>query len=188
MSCQFCGKEISIRGLKNHEIRCSKNPDRVLQKPHNPEDVKRKLSIATTRYYADPANREKHSKIMQKAVLDNPESYSDRNVVGRSKHFICDGVRYNSTWEYVVATYLTEMGIKWVRSNIKPIPYQFENRWHLYFPDFLLEEYNVYVEVKGYQTDRDVAKWSQADKKVIVLKDAEIKSIKNGTFNINDVL
>ena len=52
-----------------------------------------------------------------------------------------------------------------------------------YFPDFYLPSLNLYVEVKGYETERDTAKWSQFPKKLFVIKAKEIKEIRKGIFN-----
>jgi len=40
-----------------------------------------------------------------------------------------------------------KVGFKYFRCDL--------NREALYFPDFFIQEYNVYVEIKGYETDLD---------------------------------
>lgn len=191
MRCIYCNKSfIETRkryqssALKNHQARCTENPNRVLQTSKTPEETHKKIGRRTKEYFSNPDNRKKHSVIMSQAVLANPESYSDKNVVGRSKHFTVDGVRYNSTWEYEVSKYLNDKNIKWQRSKIKPIPYLWKNTWHLYFPDFFLPEHNIYLEVKGYETDRDREKWKQADKPILVVKQKEIDLIKKNCYDI----
>jgi predicted nuclease of restriction endonuclease-like RecB superfamily len=52
-----------------------------------------------------------------------------------------------------------------------------------YFPDFYIESLDLYVEIKGYETERDRAKWFQFPHKLVVLKLDEINQIKNGTFS-----
>lgn len=191
MKCQYCSNTFdkAPNSLKNHESRCSSNPNRKLQKCVDPlklEELRKLKSETTKKWYSDPKNREKFSAVMKKAVLNHPESYSDNNIVGRSKHFTVEGIRYNSTWEYLVAQLLDEQGIKWQRSKIKPISYQWNDKWHLYFPDFLLNDLDVYIEVKGYETDRDRAKWEQSDKKVLVIKQKDIDRIKRNEYHIQD--
>lgn len=51
-----------------------------------------------------------------------------------------------------------------------------------YFPDFYIESLDLYVEVKGYETDRDRAKWLHFPKKLCIIKAAEIKKIRQGSF------
>jgi hypothetical protein len=151
-------------------------------------ETRQKISAATKANHSTLEYREAQSARMKQAVLKHPESYSDNNVVGRSKHFTVDGIRYNSTWEYEVAQYLNENNIKWQRSKITPIPYVYLNKPHLYFPDFVLLEYDVYVEVKGYETDKDRAKWAHSDKPVIVIKQDTIDKIKKKEYNIFEKL
>lgn len=189
MQCIFCQRtfdSVSERyktsSLKNHQIRCSKNPNRVLQKWKNPEKARKNIiknSKNRTEEY-----RKKHSEAMKNAVLKYPESYSDKNIVGRSKHFTIDGVRYNSTWEYEVAKYLTEQNILWKRNGLEPEKYFWNDNWHFYFPDFYLEEFDCYVEVKGYETERDRQKWKHSKKRVVVIKQNELEKIKNKTYDI----
>lgn len=155
-----------------------------LSQPPLSEETKRKISIKSKAIQNTPEYKEKHSSIMKEVVLKYPESYSDNNVVGRSKHFTVDGIRYNSTWEYEVAKFLTDSNILWERKGIKPENYYWNNSWHLYFPDFYLPEYDCYIEVKGYETERDREKWLGSSKKVIVLKEKELKLIKEGKYTL----
>ena len=48
---------------------------------------------------------------------------------------------------------------------------KWKGKFHLYFPDFFLIDKNEYVEVKGYKTDRDEAKWSQVSNLVVIEKE-----------------
>jgi hypothetical protein len=41
---------------------------------------------------------------------------------------------------------------------------------------------DLYVEVKGYETDRDRAKWRDFPKNLRIIKEAEIKQIRQGIF------
>jgi hypothetical protein len=40
----------------------------------------------------------------------------------------------------------------------------------------------MYIEVKGYETDRDRAKWLQFPKNLRIIKETEIKQIRQGCF------
>lgn len=79
----------------------------------------------------------------------------------------------DSTWELEYAKYLDENKIKWKRNLIK-FPYHYRNRLCYYIPDFYLIEEDVYIEVKGYQTKRDDAKWNEFPYKLIILKKEEL--------------
>lgn len=66
-----------------------------------------------------------------------------------------------------------------VRFDIDPIRYVWEERDRNYFPDFYLPDFDLYIEVKGIQVDRDDAKWSVVENLMIVKEDG-IKAIRSG--------
>ena len=49
-----------------------------------------------------------------------------------------------------------------------------------------MTDFEKYVEIKGYETDRDIAKWN-AVPGIIVLKDKDIKKIKENKFDLGQV-
>lgn len=126
--------------------------------------------------------RKRHSECMKKAVLNNPDSYTKNNVSGRTKIFECKDTQNNFTkvkgnWELQVANYLNENNIKWT-NTIEPIKYFWEDKWHLYYPDFLLIDYDMLLEVKGYKTSRDESKWSSVkEKKFFTIEKKEINNL-----------
>lgn len=116
----------------------------------------------------------KLSQTMREIAKTNP-AYSAQRVCGRAKAGEYNGVKFHSSWELLIAKTFDEQLIKWSRPSV-PISYQ----WHgsrSYFPDFYLEEHDIFVEVKGYETDRDIAKWG-AVSNLIVIRRAEIDKIK----------
>lgn len=123
------------------------------------------------------------SKIMKEVVKNNPDSYSSKNVSGRVKNykrlFYGEEFIFKGKWELLVAEKLFESDIKFT-NEIQPIEYFWEEsgKNHLYFPDFYLPEIDLYIEVKGYQRDRDLDKWASLDN-LIVLKEKEINMLKN---------
>lgn len=54
---------------------------------------------------------------------------------------------------------MDELGYEW-KTEVNPQPYYWNDDWHMYFPDFFLPTEEIYIEVKGYKTERDEAKWS----------------------------
>ena len=206
MECKFCGKICANPGgLKRHENCCKNNPDRVI-KPKSEawlnamknrrgsatnqysnsdyqmsDETRKKLSDAGKQQVWSEERRQKHSERMKEVVESNPESYSASNVSGRVKNYEINGMTVKGTWELTVAEYLNEQNIKWT-NKLKPIPYEWNNKWHLYFPDFYLPDLNLYIEVKGYERDRDKAKWKALDN-LIILKEKEIKQIRNGSLS-----
>ena len=52
--------------------------------------------------------------------------------------------------------------------------YEFDNKKSRYIPDFYLIDEDLYVEIKGYETDKDRAKWLYFPYKLLVLKAREL--------------
>jgi len=129
--------------------------------------------------WADPVLRAKHQESMRKAVENNPESYSSSNR-GRTKQIIVDGIKLQGQWEVDFYSWAKEAGL-----NPQRPTESFSYVWNgnrTYFPDFYIKSLDMYVEVKGYETDRDRAKWLQFPKKLRIIKEAEIKQIRQGYF------
>ena len=125
--------------------------------------------------------RKQQSKRMIEVVRNNPDSYSANNVCGRVKIFEFNGDKFHGRWELSVAKYLVKNNIKYDR-DLDPFEYMWEGSIHLYFPDFYIPSLDKYIEVKGYEREKDRAKWAVVDN-LIILKDKEIEMIRNGSFS-----
>ena len=81
----------------------------------------------------------------------------------------------HGTWELKYAQFLDSNNIKWERCKIR-FPYLYQGSTHYYTPDFYLIDTNEFIEIKGYQTDRDLCKWEQFPKelKLIILKESDL--------------
>lgn len=178
--CAFCTKETKTI---HHQLRCPMNPNRK-GVPHfsveKRKEIGKKSKEVNARTWTEE-KRKQHSAIMQAVVAQNPESYSTNNVSGRVKMYEvqCDtnAVQVKGKWELQVANWLNQKNIRWT-NKVTPYNYFWNNKWHLYFPDFYLPELNILIEVKGYERERDRAKWEAiTDKKLIVLKEKEIKDL-----------
>lgn len=206
--CQYCNKKCkNLNSLRQHEIRCKQNPNRIDlsyiklrdSKGHKGSNqyIKAKLenriiqiSDLTKYKIGNGWRNKKHTqeqknKIslgIRKAIQEHPESYSSTNINGRVKHYIYKNVKLDGLWELKVAKYLDSKNIKWIRAN-KGIEYFWKDKIHLYFPDFYLIKYDYYIEVKGYQTERDICKWKNI-KNLIIIKQKEIKEIDLNIYNI----
>jgi len=184
-NCVFCGKlYTSAIGLGNHKARCPQNPNRKLQEL-TPEGKERRDRASRGRIWSKE-QREKLSISMKAAVLQNPESYTASNVCGRVKIEEYKGEKFHGKWEVEVAIWLDKENIKWIR-QIEPKNYYWNNGWHLYFPDFYLPDYDLYIEVKGYETERDRCKWSVVPN-LVVLKNKEIKMIRENEFTTDGLM
>ena len=75
----------------------------------------------------------------------------------KSQYEKTDGtmVEMDSTWEVAMATKLDSLDINWERDpNMKLVYFTRGGRKRNYIPDFYLPDYDMYIEVKGYWTDR----------------------------------
>jgi hypothetical protein len=121
---------------------------------------------------------------MKKAVKLYPESYTSSNR-GRVKQIIIDGIKLLGQWEVDFYLWAKAKGLDPKRPTIG-----FKYTWNgerTYFPDFYLPTLNGYVEVKGYETDRDQAKWKYFSEALYIVKEKEIKDIRKDKFEVDNL-
>lgn len=196
LKCQFCGKEYFLyKPFLTHELICSENPDRIektkrknvsnqyikaknlgLPPPEISEETRNKISLASTGRIKTLEQRKILSEAMKLAVKNNPDSYTKNNVAGRVKSIDYNGIKLKGSWEVTTAQWLDSLNIVWI-SEINPHVYYWNDNWHQYFPDFFLPDYNSYIEVKGYKTERDDAKWAQFEDKLIIVDKRNINKL-----------
>lgn len=157
-----------------------------LEKPIVSDITRKKLSISGKNQIWDDCRRKKLSERMIQAVIDNPESYSSSNINGRIKKRVYNDQIFDSNWEVIVAKFLDKNNIKWIRP-LNGFEYIWNNSMHIYYPDFYLTDYNLYIEVKGYIRDKDLFKW-KAVPNLIILKKEEINNIIKEKYNIESLL
>jgi hypothetical protein len=90
---------------------------------------------------------------------------------------IAGDVYLDSTYEKRVAKCLDENNVMWER-NIERFPYEYAGKTHFYIPDFKIE--GTFVEVKGYVTEKDIAKWKFFPHNIIILKNVDIINMEQG--------
>jgi hypothetical protein len=210
MDCIFCGKVCKNSNSKrNHERLCKLNINRQVHPSKTEawfnamrskkgsgsnqwtkanqtgipyvvrEETRKKLSESGKKQVWSEERKANHRLAMAKAVADNPESYTSSNR-GRTKQIVVDGIKFQGKWELEFYQYCKSTDVKICRSNE-----WFEYEWNgirKYFPDFYLPEYDLYVEVKGYETDRDRAKWKAFPKQLKVIRKQDIIDIRRGCF------
>ena len=213
--CQYCGKECKgKKSLSQHEIRCKENPNKInleylsnrdysninfnpsnqfikakelgLPIPKMSDETKQKISNVWKGRKHTKETKEKISKTMQQVVKDKPDSYNGVNINGKVKKYKYKNVSLDGTWELTFAQYLDKNNIKWERP-CKGFEYIWNNDKHIYYPDFYLIDYNIYIEIKGFETERDYIKWKSLSN-LIIIKRKEINDIKNNQYNIFDYL
>lgn len=207
MNCSYCKIDFNVYGLKNHELYCMMNPHRKSrEKDNNPmfgrtganqhtnarrnggkigtsSETRKKISESLKGRKMTDHQKLNLSNSMKRAVLNNPSSYSASNVSGRTKTIEYRGFKLKGKWELEVAKWLDYNGIKWTNIISSPFEYLWNGSVHYYFPDFHLYEFDVYLEVKGYERERDREKWKSV-KSLIILKKNEIEDIKKRKYNL----
>lgn len=178
-TCELCGIEINTSWMKNHIKNCKMNIDVTKQckfcnQSFNNVDYKPHVSSCTEKHKAmwTEENRKHHSSIMTDVVISNPNSYTKSNR-GRVKHINYDGIDFHGNWELDFYKWCKNNLINVVR-NEQSFPYTYDKE-RMYFPDFFLPEHDIYIEIKGYQTDRDVAKWKHFPHKLLIIKNSDMK-------------
>ena len=99
--------------------------------------------------------KQKISASMKRAVAEGRQRTTKPYGVAC---FTYKEVVLQSKWELKVALHLDNHNIKWERP-MTGHEYIFDDATHLYFPDFYLPDYNVYIEVKGWKQLKDECKW-----------------------------
>lgn len=157
-----------------------------LEKPEISSKTRQLIGNAWRGKHHSEETKQKISNSMKEAVKNNPDSYSSSNVNGRVKRVEYNGGIFDSSWEVVVAKYLDENNIKWNKPS-----HGFEYIWnddvHIYYPDFYLMEFDTYIEVKGFQRERDLHKWTVVPNLIVISK-SEINKIYNNQYNIHELL
>lgn len=169
------GKTNWMKGLSYHEI--------------HGEDAERLLEILRNN-----DNTGNWAKVPQRRKEELAEAARERIIAryetgwmpkaGRCRKYhhdspIAGNVVLDGTWELQVAEWLDEQKLNW-RRNTKRFPYTHLNgRLSHYTPDFWVEDWNTYLEVKGYETDLDRCKWSQFNEPLLVWKKTDIEALKD---------
>lgn len=109
---------------------------------------------------------------------------SIRNRGGKCKWFEYNGQKVQGTWELNVAKKLDEMNIKWKKLSSKKdvIGYVLNGKEKSYTPDFYLEEYKLYLEIKGYWWGNDKEKMQAVreqapEKNILIIEKEQYKKI-----------
>lgn len=183
MLCIHCNKDFpSGSSHSNHVRRCPKNLERIQEvlTPEGRKKIRQRTIDQNNKQWSSPEFRKQHAESMARAVKNNPEAYTSSNR-GRTKQIEIDGVKLQGQWEVDFYKWAKAVGLAPTRPN-ESFAYEWNGqRW--YHPDFFLPTLDIYIEVKGYETDRDKAKWLSFPKKLVIIKAKEIAEIRAGTYN-----
>lgn len=201
--CKFCNRECkNENSLRNHMRLCKSNPDRQYSSFLDPKvrasftpsnaAIKAKnegreyITSQETRYKLSENsksrtsewNKENGRKIAD-AIKRKVDEGTWHTSLAKHMHIDYNGIDLHGSWELAYAKFLDANNIKWQRCN-ESFAYEFDGKIRKYTPDFYLIDSDEYVEIKGYKTKKDYAKWDQFPKhrKLIVLMSKELKEMK----------
>lgn len=201
--CQYCGKECkNLNSLKNHERCCPKNPNRNykngmlgktawskgLTKETDERILKNSLTYKKNKelgLHKDTSGENNSMKKHPEAKLKISKTCLEKSKKGEWHTSLAKGHHYNykgndlhCKWELLYAQWLDSQKINWIRPKDR-FEYIYQNKKRYYTPDFYLPKTEEYVEVKGYATGKDYAKWKQFPKtlKLKVLKKKQLNEL-----------
>jgi hypothetical protein len=206
-ACEFCGKLCkNHNSWRNHTRLCKLNPQRQLttyekygaipgfnnvgrsawnkgktaETDASMAEISHKLQakyksgeLIAYQPMNDQEVRIKHKESMRKAY-----SQYTKRTPGKFKYGYYNGIWCDSSWELAYLLYCYEHNIE-VERNKFGFTYIWQGTPHSYFPDFYLPSSNCYVEIKGYKSDRDIAKIEQFSENLLVLEAADMQPILN---------
>ena len=177
--CLICNKIFSENGFKTHYRRLHTEKGK-LQNPN----------IGYINGTRKPSNQfikaKKEGKILKVSLETIEKIYKTRSLNGfkfkiqQSLFKNIVGVEYKmqSSWERKFAEFLNKNNILWEKCKDKyPYVDMFGNN-KKYIPDFYLLEFGVFIEIKGRTHFNDIFKWKYFPKKLIVLKQKDLKELK----------
>lgn len=156
-----------------------------LPKPEISEETREKLRKSSRSRTAEwhRENGKRISETIQQKVREGTWHTS----VAKRMHHHYKGVTLHGYWELAYAMYLDRESITWERPKDR-FAYEYEGRTRYYTPDFYLPNSDAFVEIKGYETAKDTAKWAQFKRTLEVLRFQELKDLVSIYPDISDLI
>jgi hypothetical protein len=211
--CPFCNKFYTKMGICSHIILKHINPDSCKNNlseynkkvqngiiSHNKnqfqlamdrgekifvsDETKKKLSEIKKGQTVSLATREKIS-IARSKFLEEVGGGGFTKI----KWYLCKNIKneefiVRGNWEREMSELLNNENVYWIRKRY--INYVKNNHNKIYIPDFYIPEYNLYVEVKGYFSQRDKEKMklvlNQNNIKLCMIFEKDLKLIRKIGF------
>lgn len=164
-SCNFCNREFEFGNqLGGHKACCKHNPNSKIRL----EKVRQKA-------IGRPLSEE-HKKKTKETINKKIKDGTWHNSFSKSRTHEYKGIKFHGTWELNYAKWLDTNGKKWRRVS-ESFEYIFGNKKRRYTPDFYLFDEKCYIEIKGYETEKDRSKWEQFPFKLKILKGNYLKDL-----------
>ncbi len=193
--CRYCNKEITANKLERHEEKCSRpkkkghrgNPghrggnqytkaaELGLPKPEVSEET-RERARERMLGLANPSLRSEVKEKISKTCLERSKAGEWHTSVAKRMHYTYNSEDYHGKWEYAFAQLSDRDQLGWQR-NKNRFAYEFGGKIRYYTPDFVRGE--EYLEIKGFETEKDQAKWKQFPHKLEVVRYEDLKKMVN---------
>jgi len=189
MKCEKCSKKVVVTSKYQSGRFCSRAcaNSRQWSKKHNKQLSKKmkgyqfggaslkpklkfncKLCGIEFETYPCHPNRKFCSRYCSQKGKNKKNTGGVRLGSGRSKSGYYNGIYCGSTYELAWVIYNLDHDIKFERNNVG-FEYKFGGKVHKYYPDFVLSD-GIFVEIKGYKTKQDAAKWKYFPHQLEVLE------------------
>lgn len=198
--CDLCQKQFSKMGIGSHKWRVHGDGKTFIPTRNPPwnkgltaatdQRIDKSAKLQSARYASGEIKawqrgltKETSASIAKQAlrasrtIEEKIRKGSWHNSFARSKKQTYKGESFDGMWEVKLATWFDDQGISW-RRNKESFSYEFDKP-RRYTPDFFLPDVGCFVEVKGWTTEKDIAKWSQfpKDKQLLILTGVELKAL-----------
>lgn len=169
-------KQMKQQGLIKCTNQFNKARELGLPVPKVSEETRNKISLNSKNKSQEDRRQAsiKSAETIRKKVAEGTWHTS----LARKMHYSYKGINLHGKWELRYATWLDSQNIIWERCKDQ-FNYIYDNKERKYTPDFYLPELGCYVEIKGYETDKDRAKWTQFPSHLTlkVLKEKDLKKL-----------
>lgn len=135
----------------------------------------RRLSEARRGHHHSEEAKKKLSEAIQKRYSEGWMPKAGRCKKIQYESPVAGVVTLDGTWELKVAKYLDSSNLSWTRNKKKFDYIDDKGVSRKYTPDFYIEEWKSYLEVKGYETPLDRSKWEHFPEKLVVWKEKELR-------------
>ena len=126
----------------------------------------------------NPMTKEENKKKVSDTINKKVKEGKWHTSLAKNMHINYKGVDLHGTWELAYAKYLDSNNIKWSRPTER-FEYKYNDTLRHYTPDFYLIDSDTYIEIKGYKTSKDMAKWDQfpKEKKLKIYMHDDLKEL-----------
>ena len=174
--------------LKSGKVRCAEYTSQCPAVVGRIKTNQRNLKPNPTDPIKLAAKKAKLSNILKARYANGWESTAGRCKKYNYNSPIAGIVSLDGTWEIIAATYLDSLGVEWVRNKERFNYVRPDGKDATYQPDFYVATWDMYIEVKGYETVLDRAKWSQFPHTIQVWKRDKIEECGRLTVGVHSAV